>query len=64
MTMMKYYVDDDGEIDMEALWAYEGVVLPGNRIVLGRWWSPDDDHLDNVSDQDAFCSKQVMANRA
>lgn len=21
-------------------WAYEGCVLPGNQIMLGRWWSP------------------------
>ena len=43
MTMMKYFEDDDtGIIDTEALWAYEGVVLPGGQIVLGRWWSPDD----------------------
>lgn len=42
MTMMKYF-DDDSEpsgIDLNALWAYEGVVLPGGQIVLGRWWSP------------------------
>jgi hypothetical protein len=50
MTMMKYYIDDGGEIDMEALWAYEGVVLPGGRIILGRWWSPDDgENNDEVS---------------
>lgn len=40
MTMMKYFDNDDGSIDTEALWAYEGVVLPGGQIVLGRWWSP------------------------
>lgn len=30
-------------MDTEALWAYEGVVLPGGEIVVGRWWSPDAD---------------------
>ena len=41
--MMKYFVDEDsGVIDDAALWAYEGVVLPGSRIIIGRWWSPDD----------------------
>lgn len=41
MTMMKYFVEEDtGEIDYAALWAYEGVVLPGGQIILGRWWSP------------------------
>lgn len=38
LTMMKYFIEEDesgeGEIDMEALWAYEGVVLPGGKIVV------------------------------
>ena len=42
MTMMKYFVDDNGEYDKDALWAYEGVVLPGGKIILGRWWSPSE----------------------
>ena len=43
MTMMKYFEDpSDGSIDMSALWAYEGVVLPGGQMMLGRWWSPGD----------------------
>lgn len=43
MTMMKYFVDEDtGELDDVALWAYEGVVLPGGQVMLGRWWSPAD----------------------
>lgn len=42
MTMMKYFTDDNtGAMDMDALWAYEGVVLPGGQIILGRWWSPN-----------------------
>ena len=43
MTMMKYFQDPTtGAIDQGALWAYEGVVLPGGQIMLGRWWSPAD----------------------
>jgi len=43
MTMMKYFEDPNtGAIDGDALWAYEGVVLPGGQIMLGRWWSPGD----------------------
>lgn len=42
MTMMKYYYDDQGHIDMQALWAYEGVMLPGGKIMVGRWWCPTD----------------------
>ena len=41
MTMMKYFINSDGDLDMDALWAYEGVVLPGNQIIVGRWWSPE-----------------------
>lgn len=40
MTMMKYFETETGEIDVDALWAYEGVVLPGEQMVVGRWWSP------------------------
>ena len=41
LTMMKYFENEDtGELDIDALWAYEGVVLPGGQIVVGRWWSP------------------------
>jgi len=36
--------DYDIEID-EQTWAYEGIVLPGGAMILGRWWSPlDDEH--------------------
>ncbi|TKA76036.1 hypothetical protein B0A55_05109 [Friedmanniomyces simplex] len=43
MTMMKYYEDlQTGGVDHDSLWAYEGVVLPGGQIMLGRWWSPGD----------------------
>ncbi|KAK5675128.1 hypothetical protein LTS10_012202 [Elasticomyces elasticus] len=40
MTMMKYFESDEGFVDEEGLWAYEGVVLPGGQIMVGRWWSP------------------------
>lgn len=47
--MIKYFRDDsnDGGFDANALWAYEGIVLPGGQIILGRWWSPDDDIRDH-----------------
>ena len=25
---------------IDGLWAYEGVVLPGGNVIVGRWWSP------------------------
>jgi hypothetical protein len=40
MTMMKYWQDENGIIDESSLWAYEGVVLPGGMVMLGRVTSP------------------------
>jgi hypothetical protein len=40
MTMMKYWRDEHGNMDPDSLWAYEGVVLPGGLVMLGRWWHP------------------------
>lgn len=38
ITFMKHFIDDFDQADQDNLWAYEGVVLPGGRIILGRWW--------------------------
>jgi hypothetical protein len=38
ITFMKHFVDDLSDFDSDNLWAYEGVVLPGGRIIVGRWW--------------------------
>ncbi|KAF2088704.1 hypothetical protein K490DRAFT_38547, partial [Saccharata proteae CBS 121410] len=43
MTMMKYFENEHETWDEYALWAYEGVVLPGDQIIIGRWWSPEED---------------------
>ena len=48
MTMMKYFLQENDTIDIEALWAYEGVVLPGGQLMLGRWWSPSDGTGDSM----------------
>ena len=37
-----YQVGDEAELN-GGCWAYEGVVLPGGMIMLGRWWSPLDE---------------------
>ncbi|KAF2094571.1 hypothetical protein NA57DRAFT_60599 [Rhizodiscina lignyota] len=39
MTMMKYFEEPDGSPAMDSLWAYEGVVIPGGKVIVGRWWS-------------------------
>lgn len=41
LTMIKFYtkMEDDEEVyDPNQVWAFEGCVLPGARIVVGRWW--------------------------
>ncbi|KAF2161817.1 hypothetical protein M409DRAFT_27873 [Zasmidium cellare ATCC 36951] len=43
LTMMKYFKDHNDDVDYSrGLWAYEGVVLPGGKIIVGRWWDPED----------------------
>jgi hypothetical protein len=41
MSMMKYFKNTDGSLDYGALWAYEGVILPGGNMIVGRWWAAD-----------------------
>lgn len=36
-----FHLAEDVSIN-DGCWAYEGVVLPGGMIMLGRWWSPMD----------------------
>lgn len=44
VTMMKYFVEDDtNEVNYDALWAYEGIMLPGGKVIVGRWWSASAD---------------------
>ena len=40
-AMMRYHPDEFGQADLSDLWAYEGIVLPGDQIILGRWFHPD-----------------------
>lgn len=38
ITFMKHFAENLNDVDSDNLWAYEGVVLPGGRIIVGRWW--------------------------
>lgn len=41
LTMMQFYakVENDQHVyDPNQVWAYEGCVLPGGRMIVGRWW--------------------------
>ncbi|KAF1835515.1 hypothetical protein BDW02DRAFT_523110 [Decorospora gaudefroyi] len=44
ITFMKHFMDDFAEPEEDNLWAYEGVVLPGGRIIVGRWWYASSDY--------------------
>lgn len=38
VTLMKHFDMDYAQSHNDDLWAYEGVVLPGGRLMFGRWW--------------------------
>lgn len=44
-----FQLEDDADVDDEC-WCYEGVVLPGGMMMLGRWWSPtnNDSNMTNM----------------
>ena len=37
-TSFKYFKGPNGEADENALWLYEGIVMPGGQMMVGRWW--------------------------
>jgi hypothetical protein len=43
ITLMKHFQEELDLTDSENHWAYEGVVLPGGRIIVGRWWYASDE---------------------
>lgn len=43
ITFMKHFEADASNLDQDNLWAYEGVVLPGGKFIVGRWWYASDD---------------------
>jgi hypothetical protein len=49
VTFMKHFLDDYDQVDEDDLWAYEGVALPGGRMILGRWWAATVEPDFNVS---------------
>jgi hypothetical protein len=47
IVMMKYYtkIDSNGfeAYDPDQVWGYEGCVLPGGSMIVGRWWDARND---------------------
>lgn len=44
ITFLKFFLVG-GEYDTGSVWAYEGCVLPGNRVIVGRWWWITDEDI-------------------
>ncbi|MCJ1436286.1 hypothetical protein MMC27_005664 [Xylographa pallens] len=53
-TVVEKHLEDMQMCDLAdeelAHWAYEGVVLPGGKIMLGRWWSPHETPVRDLVD--------------
>jgi len=43
ITLLKHFQEEIDLTQQENHWGYEGVVLPGGRIILGRWWYASDE---------------------
>jgi hypothetical protein len=40
ISMVICFSDEQGAFDDDDVWIYEGIALPGNRIMIGRWSQP------------------------
>jgi len=58
VTMVKYFMDAQRNVDLGALWAYEGVIFPGSQMMVGRWWQPGP----NVTRQNAYSGPFILWN--
>ncbi|KAI9804308.1 MAG: hypothetical protein M1833_007115 [Piccolia ochrophora] len=60
VLMIKYFYDAEIEsaIDPTSLWAYEGCILPGGEIMLGRWWYPESE----TDDGQLYCGPFIFWN--
>ncbi|TGO31904.1 hypothetical protein BHYA_0383g00040 [Botrytis hyacinthi] len=48
ITIMKFFPDQNGFHDPGQSWGYEGCVLPGGRIIVGRWFDAQSHSSKNV----------------
>jgi hypothetical protein len=51
VTIMKFFETKTGEYDPKNVWAYEGVVLPGGHMIIGRWSDALANHADRHNSQ-------------
>lgn len=38
IAFLRFQTTTDGDFDHNQIWGYEGCVMPGGRIIIGRWW--------------------------
>lgn len=60
ITFMKHFLEDLDDVDSDNLWAYEGAVLPGGRIIVGRWWFASETVDFDVSTNFEGCSTTLI----
>jgi hypothetical protein len=54
IVLMKMYLDADGDYNMEQHFCYEGCVLPGGKVIVGRWWDTWADPNDETTASGPF----------
>ena len=46
ISFLRFQLCAHGELDESQIWGYEGCVMPGNRIIVGKWWHITTNHFD------------------
>lgn len=60
ITFMKHFNPDLLHMHNDELWAYEGVVVPGGRLIVGRWWWASGEPTDhNYVSESPFASRNI-----
>lgn len=58
ITIIKFFPEEDGSFDRDQAWGYEGCVLPGGRIIIGRWFHANSD----LNDEDIMSGPFIFWN--
>ncbi|TVY34995.1 hypothetical protein LSUB1_G006947 [Lachnellula subtilissima] len=64
MVLMKFYTDSNGDYNPEQLFCYEGCVLPGGKVIVGRWWDAFADPREDSTASGPFIWWNIERNAA
>ncbi|TVY87547.1 hypothetical protein LAWI1_G006672 [Lachnellula willkommii] len=64
LVLMKFYTDSNGDYNPEQLFCYEGCVLPGGKVIVGRWWDAFADPRDDTTASGPFIWWNIERNAA